>query len=92
MGALRWALRFLGLVAAQVLAGAGLGAVLYPAVGTLLGLRAGWVALLGKGILDLGFYAFIWAPGVALVCCLMRARREWQSGGGNPRAPWWTLP
>ena len=43
---------------------------------TQLLLSRGWAELALNGIRNIGFWAFIWAPGIALVRCIMRSHRE----------------
>ena len=56
-------------------AGAVVGAVAYPVGGLLFGLDATPGQLAVKGLRELAFLAFIWAPGTALVLTIHRAYR-----------------
>lgn len=73
---IHWSLYFLFWTAAIGAAGAALGAVLFPLAG--LCFHTGHTAgqLLVSGIRIGGFYACIWAPGTAIVLCVMRAYRR----------------
>ena len=61
-----------------VLAGAILGAISFPLLGPLFGSNhtPGQHAIAGAR--HLGFIAMIWAPGLALVLCAIRAHRNKQ--------------
>jgi hypothetical protein len=73
---IHWSLYFLFWTATLTAAGAGLGAGLFPLAGWLfhLGTSAGQLAQ--QGVRIGGFYFLIWAPGTALVLCVMRAYRR----------------
>jgi hypothetical protein len=71
-----WLGLWLGLVCLICLGGAVAGAVLFPAVGLLLGMDLTAGEMARNGLLDGGFLALIWAPGVSFVACLMRAHRN----------------
>ena len=77
----RWLLRWLLLVLGICSAGALVGAVLYPVAGTLLGMDLPPARMLVNGLKDGGFYALIWAPGLALVICIMRAHKLYAGKG-----------
>jgi amino acid transporter len=74
-----WCVGWLLLVVAIVAAGAVAGALLYPLFGTLLGMDLSVREMFLNGVLDGGFYAMIWAPGVSFVACLMGA--NWKRRG-----------
>ena len=60
--------------------GALLGAVTFPIAGILIGAERGWAELTLLGLRNIGFWFFIWAPGIALVRCIMRGYRERHPG------------
>ena len=80
--AFRWIGLWLGLVLLICLAGALAGALLFPVGGLLLGLELPVADMLRNGIMDGGFLALIWAPGISFVACLMWAHRKRLSGRG----------
>jgi hypothetical protein len=57
-------------------AGSVLGGILFLAVGTIAGMELSARQLLLNGLRDGGFYAFIWAPGCAMVLCLIHAHNQ----------------
>lgn len=71
-----WSLYFLFWTAVIAGAGAGLGAALFPLAGSLFstGRTAGQLAATGARIG--GFYGLLWAPGTAVVLCVIRAYRR----------------
>jgi hypothetical protein len=71
-----WSLYFLFWVALIVAAGAVLGAALFPLGGWLLGLAQPAGRLAMQGASTGGFFFAIWAPGTAVVLCVMRAYRR----------------
>jgi len=73
-----WAVYFLFWVAAVVLAGAVVGAIGFPLLGPLFGSMLTPTAHALAGARHLGFVALIWAPGIALVLCVVRANRNKQ--------------
>lgn len=73
---MKWVLRFFLGVFALTLFGALLGAVSFPVVGSLLGIKMTAWEMSQQGIFDLGKWFFIWAPAVSLVFCVMLAQRE----------------
>ncbi len=77
-----WSLYFLFWTAAIIAAGAAFGAVLFALAGLLFatGHTAGELAR--NGIRTGGFYCLLWAPGIAVVLCVMRAYRR-----RHPEAP-----
>jgi len=77
-----WSLYFLFWLAAIVAAGAVVGAAVFPLVG--LCFRSGYTAgqLVANGVRTGSFYCFLWAPGIAVVLCVMRAYRR-----RHPEAP-----
>jgi hypothetical protein len=70
-----WIALWHAIVAGFCAAGALLGAFLFVAVGGIAGVAAEPARLLVMGLRDGGFYALIWAPGIAFVLCCMRARQ-----------------
>ena len=73
---LHWSLYFLALTALIVAGGAALGAVTFPLAGLIFDTGCTSTRLALNGIKNLGFYFFIWAPGIALVSCVMRSYRR----------------
>ncbi len=73
---IHWSLYFLFWTATLTAAGAGLGAVLFPLAGWLFhrGTPAGQLAQ--QGVRIGGFYLLIWAPGTAVVLCVIRTYRR----------------
>lgn len=77
-----WAARvggFFFTVIQVVALGALLGAVIFPIVGKLGGAHKTTEELVVFGAKTLGFYFFVWAPGIALV-------REFWRAGNKPAA------
>jgi hypothetical protein len=64
--------------------GALLGAIVFPIVGKLSGAHKTTAELVIFGARTLGFYFFVWAPGIALVREFMRAAKARRFG--PPRA------
>jgi len=73
---IRWTGLFLLFTVEVTAIGALAGGILFPLVGPLFGAERGWAELVVLGIRNIGFWFFIWAPGIALVRCVMRAHRE----------------
>lgn len=71
--AFAWVRLWHGMLFSAVCLGALLGAALYPAVGTLMGMDRSAAKMLLSGLKDGAFYVFIWAPGASLVACVMVA-------------------
>ena len=72
-----WVVRFFLYLFLITLTGGILGSVLFPLVGTLLGMDYPLWVMIRRGFLDLAFYFFIWAPAISLVICIMQARKVW---------------
>lgn len=72
-------LRFLavagGTTLAITVAGAVVGAGVWPLIGRLAGTQHTARELAWAGARDLGFYSFIWAPAIGIVVATMR---EWR--------------
>jgi hypothetical protein len=85
--ALWWVRLWHGWVVLMVLAGAVLGALLFPLGGLVFGVDLSIGRFVLAGLRDGAFYAFIWAPGISLILCFMlgyeRARRV---SGRDPTA------
>ena len=79
----QWAGLFLLFTVEISAIGALTGGVLFPLVGMLIDAERGWAELTMLGIRNIGFWFFIWAPGIALVRCVMRAYRERHRGPGG---------
>lgn len=85
-----WAARaggFLFTVVELVALGALLGAIIFPLAGRLGGSHKTTAELVLFGAKTLGFYFFVWAPGIALVREFMRAAKqktEVKRTGGTP--------
>ena len=71
-----WSVYFLLWVTGIIALGAALGAVIFPLVGRIF--ETGYTApqLARNGVKILSFYFMIWAPGIAIVACVMRAYRR----------------
>jgi hypothetical protein len=67
---------FLFTVLEIVVLGAVLGAVIFPVAGKLGGAQKSTAELVLFGAKTLGFYFFVWAPGIALVREFMRAAKQ----------------
>ena len=68
----RWHL----LVLLITLCGAVAGAFLYPLFGSLIGMDLSVGRMVRLGVLDGGFYALIWAPGISFVACIIWGKRR----------------
>ena len=73
-----WGGLWLGLIAAICLVGAFLGGLTFPLIGSLLEMDLSAGEMLRNGLMDGGFLALIWAPGLSFVACLMWARSKRQ--------------
>lgn len=71
-----WAIYFLCWLLAIIGGGALIGAIVFPLLGPLFGSNRTPLAHAIVGARHLGFIALIWAPGIALVACVMRSRRN----------------
>jgi len=56
--------------------GAVAGALIFPAAGFLLGMDLEPLIMIRNGVLDGGFYALIWAPGISFVVCVMAIHKR----------------
>lgn len=70
-----WIGRWHLLVVLITMAGAIAGSMLYPLFGQLIGMNMPVGEMLNNGAKDGGFYAFIWAPGISFVSCLIWRNR-----------------
>ena len=75
-GSIIWAGRWLALLVGICAFGAIVGGILFPAFGHLLQMDLGTREMVIDGLLDGGFLALIWAPGISFVVCLMWARSQ----------------
>ena len=73
LSGLRWFSWWLFMVVGICLQGGLSGALLFPLVGSLLGVDYSLAEMSISGLKDGAFLALIWAPGTAFVVCLMRA-------------------
>ena len=73
---LRWTGLFLLFTIEVTAIGALAGGIVFPILGAIFDWERGWEELAMNGIKNIGFWAFIWAPGIAIVRCIMRAYRE----------------
>jgi len=73
-----WAVYFLFWATAVVLLGAVAGAIGFVLLGPLFGSAEPPLRHAIAGARHLGFIALIWAPGIALVLCVMRVYRNKQ--------------
>ncbi len=71
-----WSLYFLFWTAAIVAAGAVLGAALFLLAGLCFHTGHTAAQLVQHGVRTGGFYFLLWAPGIAVVLCVMRAYRR----------------
>lgn len=71
-----WAVYFLCWLLAIVGGGALIGAIIFPLFGPFFGSDRTALAHAVAGARHLGFIALIWAPGIALVACVVRAKRN----------------
>lgn len=76
---LRYSAFGLGWTLVITAAGAALGALTFPLIGALAGADASAASLALSGAKNLGFLAFIWAPGAAIVLAFRRAYLRRQS-------------
>ena len=72
LGFLYW----LVLTVAIIACGAVVGAISFPIGGIIFGYEMEIRAMIHNGILDGGFYAMIWAPGISFVVCIMILRKK----------------
>lgn len=79
---LQFAGTVLGVTVALAAAGAVLGAVIFPLVGALNGSSKSLPDLALWGAKDVGFYVFIWAPGIGITYAVIR---EWRRAAGKDR-------
>ena len=77
--AIKWVFLWLLLALAICWAGAVSGGLLFPVAGLLLRMDLPVREMVLNGLLDGGFLALIWAPGLSFVVCLM-----WGHGKGRP--------
>jgi hypothetical protein len=73
-----WAVYFIFWATAVILLGAGAGAIGFALLGPLFGSARTLLQHVITGARHLGFVSMIWAPGIALVLCVMRAHRNKQ--------------
>jgi len=71
-----WKVYFIFWFKLVVLAGAAVGAIGFPLLGPLFGSTLTATEHVVAGARHLGFVAMIWAPGIALVLCVVRAYRN----------------
>jgi len=67
----RWIFIWVILTTGIVIFGAVAGGLIFPAGGFLLGLDLEPWVMIRNGVLDGGFYALIWAPGISFVVCVL---------------------
>lgn len=79
--AIVWMSLWHGMLLLTVGVGGILGMILYSFGGLILPLEASWRGLLVAGARDGAFYFLIWAPGGALVACVMLAAKERKERG-----------
>lgn len=71
-----WAVYFFCCLIAIIGGGAFIGALSFPLVAPLFGSDRPPLAHAITGARHLGFIALVWAPGIALVACVIRAKRR----------------
>lgn len=59
-------------------AGALTGVVAFVVVGTLAGMDYTATEMAASGLRNGGFFMLMWAPGLAMVLCMIQARRRWE--------------
>lgn len=79
-GTVYWGLLVLVYTIAFVAGGALLGAGSFVAVGTLAGMEYTAAEMAATGLRNGGFFMVMWAPGLAMVICMIQARRRWERG------------
>lgn len=78
----RWLLDWLILTVGITAIGVFAGSLLFPILGGLGGSDRAPAELARLGAKNVGFYAFVWAPGVSIVLTVMlEARRRRRAGG-----------
>lgn len=70
-----WLFLWLGLTLGITLAGGILGMILFTTLGPLFVDDLSFTELLKNGVRDGSFYAFLWAPGLSIVACVMHAAK-----------------
>lgn len=70
-----WLLFWHVCVMAIVAVGAFIGGLLFPLVGSLARLDYSLWVMIRRGLLDGGFYALVWGPGIGFVVCAIRAKK-----------------
>ncbi len=71
---MQWLLRFMVWLLLIVGLGVVTGALVFPLLGPLFGSKLHPLEHVVAGAKHLGFIALVWAPGIALVACVMHAR------------------
>lgn len=71
-----WLGYFLFYLSTTLLIGGLVGALLYAGVGALTHPQIPFDLRLSKGFINGFFYAGVWATGLSIVLCVMRAHRE----------------
>ena len=79
----KWLSVWIGITAGITLAGAVLGALLFPVGGVLFGYQVEIQTMAWNGLQDGGFLAFIWAPGISFVICVMLIRNKYVKSANN---------
>lgn len=79
-----WGARFLIYVVLIVTTGAVLGALLFVPGAWLFGVDGSVGEIMRNGAYNGGFYALIWAPGLALVRCIMVAYQRRRGASVGP--------
>ena len=69
---------------ALIAAGALIGMAAFVVVGTLAGMDYTVAEMAASGLRNGGFFMFMWAPGIAMVICMIQARRRWERKGEVP--------
>ncbi len=77
-GTLFWGALVLIYTAALIAMGAFIGMVAFVVVGTLAGMDYTLAEMATSGLRNGGFFMFMWAPGIAMVICMLHARRRWE--------------
>jgi hypothetical protein len=77
-GTLFWGALVLVYTAALIAMGALIGLLAFVVVGTLAGMDYTLAEMAASGARNGGFFMVMWAPGIAMVICMLQARRRWE--------------
>ena len=77
-GILFWGALVLVYTVAFIAAGALIGMTAFVVVGTVAGMDYTIAEMAASGLRNGAFFMFMWAPGLAMVICMIQARRRWE--------------